>query len=205
MKIFLCRLLIGWLLVLGLQGVRAEALMEEGQTVVYKVTHHSAAGDLESFIAYSLAGLTEAGYWLQRTTHMQSPESQPLSITQNLLDAGTHQPLRYIKYRPANMGRPAIAVDLPLEEMGKDEVFPAPLTDAFTDAGTLAVPSGSFAVRVVNTGKFTIWANPDVPVLGVVKVETPDWTMELFRIEPHAADLLPNKPPKGGRAVVEEE
>ncbi len=204
MKIYIGWLMIGTLVLIGMPAFETAALMEEGQTVVYKVTHHSTAGDLESFTAYSLAGLTDAGYWLQRTTHMQRPESQPLSITQNLLDADSHQPLRYIMYRPANMGRPAVAVDLPLEEMGKDEVFPTPITAAFHDAGTLEVPAGVFAVQAAEIDKFTIWANADVPVLGVVKVEAPDWTMELFRIEPQATDLLPNKPPKGGRAFVEE-
>ncbi len=205
MKRCACWIIVGLLVLIGVQTFEVAALMEEDQTAIYKVIHHSAAGDLESFTAYSLAGLTNAGYWLQRTVHMQRPETQPLSITQNLLDAASHQPLRYIKYRPAKMGRPANAIDLPLEEMGKDEIFPTPVSDAFKDAGNLDVPAGVFAAQVAEVGKFTIWINPDVPVLGVVKVEAPDWTMELFRIEPQAADLLPNKPPKGGMAYVDEE
>ena len=40
--------------------------------------------------------------------------------------------------------------------------------------------------------------NADVPVLGVVKAETKDWVMELFRITENTEDLLPQKPPKGG-------
>jgi hypothetical protein len=178
--------------------------MEEGQTIIYKVIHHSTAGDLESFAAYSVAGVTETGYWLQRTTHMHDPETQPLSITQTLLDTDTHEPLRYVKHRPANMGRPPVAVDLPLSEMGRDEIFPVPASDAFRDDGMLEVPAGEFAVQVAQFEKLTIWINPEVPVLGVIKIEAPDWTMELFRIDDHANDLFPKKPPKGGRVYIEE-
>jgi hypothetical protein len=182
------------------------ALNEEGQTIIYKVTHHSSAGDLASYVAYSIAAKEQQAYWLQRTTHMQSPESQPLSITQTLLDGETHAPLRYIMHRPPNMGRPAVVVDLPVAEMGKDEIFPTPITNDFSDSGALQVAAGTFAVKTARIGEeFTVWASPDVPVLGVVKVEAPDWTMELFRIDPYAEDLLSPKPPQGGRVYLKEE
>jgi hypothetical protein len=102
------------------------------------------------------------------------------------------------------MDRPAVVVDMPLEEMGKDEVFPTPITEAFTDAGRLQVQAGEFTVWEGQQGDFTLWVSPDVPVLGVVKVETPEWTMELFRIDPSVTDLFPKKPPKGGRVFLEE-
>lgn len=181
-------------------------LNEEGQTVIYKVTHHASGGDLESYTAYSIAAKEQVGYWLQRTTHIQSPDSQPLSITQTLLDSETHEPLQYIMHRPPNMGRPAVVIDLPLAEMGKNEIFPTPLTNDFSDSGSLQVDAGTFAVKTARIDdKFTVWASPEVPVLGVVKVETPDWTMELFRIDPYAEDLLTSKPPKGGRIYLKEE
>lgn len=205
MKTYIWSVMLGCILLLGGGIFEADALMEEGQTVIYRVTHHSVAGDLGSFVACSVAGITEDGYWLQRTTHMQDPDSQPLSITQTLLDSVTHEPLRYIMYRPAKMGRPANVVDLPLERMGKDEVLPTLITDEFSDGGTLEVAAGTFAVVTKQTEKFTIHANPDIPVLGVALIEAPDWTMELFKIDAQAKDFFPEKPPKGGMVYVPEE
>ena len=200
------RVIVGLSIILSVSGSDGWALNETRYTVIYKVTHHSAMGDLESYTAYSVVAEEEEGYWLQRTTHMQSPESRPLSITQTLLNSQTHEPLRYIMHRPANMGRPPVVVDRPLAEMGKDEILPIPITDAFSGAGNLSVAAGTFAVKTGRVDdKFIVWVNSEVPVLGVVKAETPDWTMELFRIDPHAEDLLVPKPPKGGRVYLKEE
>ena len=195
--------LLNLVFVLLFSTIAAYSLGETEQTVIYQITHHTNAGELTSYTTYSIVAQEKAGYWLQRTTHMQI-DSKPLSITQTLLESSTHKPLRYIMHRPARMDRPAIVVDMPLEEMGKDEVLPTPITDAFADAGRLQVQAGEFAVWQGQVGEFSLWANPDVPVLGVVKVETPEWTMELFRIEPSVTDLFPHKPPKGGRVFLEE-
>jgi hypothetical protein len=180
------------------------ALGEKDKTVIYKVTHHSAAGELTTYTAYSIVAQEKAGYWLQRTTSKQ-PDSQPLSITQTLLDNFTHKPLRYIMHRPANMKRPANVIDLPLEQMGKDEILPTPITNAFADAGRIQVAAGTFAAKQGQIGNSTLWISFDVPVLGVIKVETPEWMMELVRIDPNVVDLLPQKPKKGGIVYLKEE
>ena len=74
-------------------------------------------------------------------------------------------------HRPANMGRPPVVVDQPLAEMGKDEILPIPITDAFSDAGTLNVAAGIFAVKTGRVDdKFIVWVNSEVPVIGVVRV-----------------------------------
>jgi hypothetical protein len=182
----------------------AYALEEKDKTVIYQVTIHSNAGDLISYTAYTIATQEKTGYWLQRTTATQ-PDSKPLSITQTLLDNTTHKPLRYIMHRPANMNRLENVIDFPLEQMGTDEVLPTPITADFADAGRIQVAAGTFEVQQAHIGGQTLWVNPDVPVLGVVKAETADWTMELVRIDPQAIDLLPKKPQKGGIVYLNEE
>ncbi len=178
------------------------ALRETDRTVIYKITYQSTAGKLTTYTAYSIVAQTESGYWLQRTTFMQ-PDSDPLSITQTLLNASTHEPLRYIMHRPANMKRPENVIDLPLEQMGKDEILPTPITNAFADTGRLQVAAGAFEVKQGQVRDSMLWVSPDVPVLGVVKVETPEWTMELFRIDHAVVDLLPKKPEKGGIVYID--
>jgi len=173
------------------------ALGETDRTVIYKVTQHTTAGELTSYTAYSIVAREESGYWLQRTTHLRLG-SKSLSITQTLLNDFTHKALRYIMHRPANMKRPENVIDLPLEKMGKDEILPTPITKAFTDAGQVQVAAGTFEAKQGQVGDFMLWVSPDVPVLGVVKVEAPEWTMELLRIDHTAADLLSKKPKKGG-------
>ena len=180
------------------------ALGEKDKTEIYKITHHTKAGELVTYTGYSIVVQEKAGYWLQRVTSKQ-PDSQPLSITQTLLDNATHKPLRYIMHRPANMNRPALVSDLPLDQMGKDEILPTPITNAFTDAGQVQVAAGTFAAKQGQVGDFKLWVSPDAPVLGVVKAETPEWTMELFRIDPKVVDLLPQKPKKGGSVPMKEE
>jgi hypothetical protein len=182
----------------------AFALEEKDTTVIYKVTTHSKAGDLINYVAYSIVAQDKADYWLQRTTSNE-PDSQPLSITQTLIDSKTHKPLQYIMYRPERMNRPANVADFPLTEMGKDEILPLPITSEFADAGHIQVPAGDYAVKQAQVGPATRWVSPDVPVLGVVKAEAPDWTMELFRIDSKAADLLPQKPQKGGVVYLKTE
>jgi hypothetical protein len=180
------------------------ALGEKDKTVIYKIISHTKAGDLITYTAYSIVAHEKSGYWLQRTTSMQ-PDSKPLSITQTLLDDLTHEPLRYIMHRPANMEHPDNVLDLPLEKMGKEEILPTPLTKAFAEAGRVQVAAGTFEAKQGQFGDFMLWVNLDVPVLGVVKAETPDWTMELVRIDPRAVDLLPKKPKKGGIVYLNEE
>jgi hypothetical protein len=181
------------------------ALGETDQTIIYKVIHRTSAGELTSYTAYSIVAREESGYWLQRTTSMQPDFKTLLSITQSLLNDSTHEPLRYIMHRPANMKRPENVIDLPLEKMGKDEILPTPITDAFADVGQVQVAAGTFEVKQGQVGGFMLWISPEVPVLGVVKVEAPDWTMELFRIENTAVDLLPKKPGKGGIVYLKDE
>jgi hypothetical protein len=161
------------------------ALGETDQTIIYKVQE-------------------KTGYWLQRTTSMQPDFKTLLSITQTFLNNSTHEPLRYIMHRPANMKRPENVIDLPLEKMGKDEILPTPISEAFADAGQVQVAAGVFEARQGQAGDFMLWVSPDVPVLGVVRVEAPDWSMELFRIDVTAGDLLPKKPQKGGIVYLKE-
>lgn len=175
-----------------------DALGETDQTIIYKITHQTTAGELTSYTAYSIVAREESGYWLQRTTSMQADFKTLLSITQTLLNNSTHEPLRYIMHRPANMQRPENVLDLPLEKMGQDEILPTPITEAFASAGQVQVAAGTFEAKQGQVGDFMLWVSPDVPVLGVVKVQAPDWTMELFRIDKTAGDLLPKKPQKGG-------
>lgn len=173
------------------------ALGEREKTVTYKFTHRTAAGELSTYAHYSIVVQEDEGYWLQRVTTMQ-PESAPLSITQTLLNDYTHEPLRYIMHRPAKMDQPENVIDLPLSKMGQDEILPTPVTGAFTEEERLQLESGTFDTQKGWNGKATLWINLDIPVLGVVKAETEEWTMELFQMSDHAEDLLPQKPPKGG-------
>jgi hypothetical protein len=187
---FCIMLLVGW-------ALNVQALGETDRTVVYKVTHQTKAGALSTYAAYSIVAQEETGYWLQRTTSMQ-PDSELLSITQTLLDDLTHEPLRYIMHRPGNMDTPENVLDLPLTKMGQEEILPMPLTNAFAEAGQVQVPAGMFDARKGYVDDGWYWVSLDVPVLGVVKAERPEMTMELFRIEQGAVDLLPQKPPKDG-------
>jgi hypothetical protein len=180
------------------------ALGETDQTIIYKVTHQTTAGELTSYIVYSIVAREKTRYWLQRTTSMQPDFKTLLSITQTLLNDSSYEPLRYIMHRPANMKRPENVIDLPLEKMGKDEILPTPVTDAFADAGQVQVAAGIFEAKQGQAGDFMLWVSPDVPVLGVVKVEALEWTMELFRINDTAVDLLPKKPEKGGIVYLKE-
>ena len=191
-------------LILMIWASSVYALGETDHTVVYKVTHHSKTGELISYAAYSIVAQGKSGYWLQRTTSMEPDFKTLLSITQTLLNDSSYEPLRYIMHRPANMKRPENVIDLPLEKMGKDEILPTPITEAFTDAGQFQVAAGTFEVKQGQVGGFMLWISPDTPVLGVVKVEAPDWTMELFRIDNTAVDLLPKKPEKGGIVYLKE-
>ena len=178
-------------------SITAFALGETGKTLTYKVTHNTAAGKLTTYAHYSIVAHAEAGYWLQRTTSMR-PDSKPLSITQTLLDDYTHEPLRYIMHRPAKMDRPPSVIDLPLSEMGKDEILPTPLIGAFTEDAHLQLEAGSFDTKKGWDGHATLWVSLDIPVLGVAQAETQDWTMELVRIKDGAVDLLSQKPSEGG-------
>ena len=173
------------------------ALGEREKTVTYKFTHRTAAGELTTYAHYSIAAQEGEGYWLQRVATLQ-PESAPLSITQTLLDDYTHEALRYIMHRPAKMDQPENVIDLPLSKMGQDEILPTPETGAFTEEERLELAAGAFDAKKGWNGKATVWINLDIPVLGVVKAETEEWTMELFRMSDRAEDLLSQKPPKGG-------
>lgn len=190
-------------ILLLLMTVHVYALGETDRTVMYKITHYSTAGNLTSYTAYSIVAPEESGYWLQRTTHIQI-DSKPLSITQTLLDDVTHEPLRYIMHRPANMNRPPSVIDLPLEKMGKDEILPTPITESFVDAGRIQVAAGEFEAQRGEVGNRRLWVGLEVPVVGVIKVEAPEWTMELFQIDYHVEDLLSKKPVKGGMVYLEE-
>jgi hypothetical protein len=172
-------------------------LGEREKTVTYKFTHRTAAGELITYAHYSIVAQEGGGYWLQRVATMQ-PESAPLSITQSLLDDYTHEPIRYIMHRPAKMDQPENIIDLPLSKMGQDEILPTPVTGAFTEEERLQLASGTFDTKKGWNGKATLWVNLDIPVLGVVKAEMEEWTMELFQISDAAEDLLPQKPPQGG-------
>lgn len=198
-KHILCLLGIAGLLLIGVSTV--SALDEKDKTVIYKVMHYNK---LVTYTAYSIVAQEKGGYWLQLVASSQ-PDSQPLSITQTLLAEKTHKPLRYIMHRPANMSRPANVIDLSLTEMGKDEVLPTPIGKTFTDAGQVQVAAGTFAAKQGQVGKATLWVSADAPVMGVIKAATPDWTMELFRIDPKVVDLLPQKPKKGGVVYLKEE
>ena len=201
MKRQISQLIIVILVCIG-YAVTGYALGETQQTVLY-VTTYKGSQTPPVYTSYSIVAHAESGYWLQRTTSIQ-PDSEPLSITQTLLDNDTHKPLRYIMHRPANMKQPERVVDLPLSEMGKDEVLPTPLTNAFKESAHLEVPAGTYDTKKGQNGNDTLWLSLDIPVLGVAKAEMKDWTMELFRIDHNVVDLLPNKPPKGGIVPVNE-
>lgn len=195
---------LGGLLVLFLLSTSSVfALGEREKTVTYKFTHHTTAGDLTTYIHYSIAAQEDEGYWLQRVTTMQR-DSAPLSITQTLLNDYTHEPLRYIMHRPAKMNQPANVIDLPLSRMGQDEILPTPLTGAFSDEEQVQVEAGTFTAQKGSDGRSVLWVNLEIPVLGVIKAETEDWTMELVQIQDNAEDLLPKKPPKGGIVYLDE-
>jgi len=177
------------------------AFEDTQQSVVYLVTYKTAqAADAEAvkvFVTYTIAAREDTTYWLQRTTAVNA-DAGPLSITQTLLDDRTHQALRYIMHRPANMDRPENVIDLPLSKMGKDEILPVPITAAFSEETDIQVAAGTYAAYKGEKDRITLWLNAEVPILGVVKAETPDWTMELFSLTDAVEDLLPQKPPKGG-------
>ena len=182
-------------------AVNAYALQETQQTVVYEVTYKAQqttdAVSAPIYVAYTVVAPFETAYWLQRATSMKI-DSTPLSITQTLLDARTHQALRYIMHRPANTNRPENVIDLPLSKIGKDEIFPVPMTTASAEKRDIQVAAGSYTAHKGKKELFSLWLHADVPVLGVVKAEAKDWVMELFRITDNAKDLLPQKPPKVG-------
>ena len=194
--------LLGSVLLVISLATAAFALGEPDKMVTYKVTYHTSAGTSVLFTSYSVVATAEGGYWLQRTTAM-SPDAEPLSITQTLLDASTHQPQRYIMYRPAKMNQPASVVDLPLAKMGKDEILPMTITGTATEQ--LQLEAGTFDTQKRTDGEVTFWGAADVPVLGIAKVETPEWIMEAFSIQDGVIDLLPEKPASGGTVYLEEE
>jgi len=193
---------LSMVLVVGLCPSLLYALGETDRTVIYQVTSRTSAGESVMYSVYSIVATETSGYWLQRTIALQ-PDGKPLSITQTLLDTFTHQPRRYIMHRPANQQRPENVIDLPLEKMGQEEILPTPLTSAFTDAGQMQVPGGTFAAQQGQDGDVTLWLSLDAPVLGVIKAERPEWTMELYRIDPQVTDLLPKKPKPGGIVYLE--
>lgn len=193
---------------IGVAGfaMSAHALGETDTTVTYKVMTHSSAGDLVTYTSYNIADVEDGGYWLQRTTYM-TPDAEPLSITQTLLDNDTHAAKRYIMHRPANMDRPESVIDLPLAKMGKEEILPCPMPES-TDRDSVIraqVEAGIFAIQEVDINGALLWVSADVPVLGVAKVETKEWTMELISIENVSEDLFPNKPTSGGVVYLNEE
>ena len=124
------------------------ALGETQQAVIYLVTYKTAqttnAANLSVYVTYTIVARSETAYWLQRTTSIKL-DAGPLSITQTLLDDRTHQALRYIMHRPANMDRPENVIDLPLSKMGKEEIFPTPITKAFPEKTRLQVAAGTYA------------------------------------------------------------
>ncbi len=181
----------------------ALALGEKGKTLTYKVIHLTAAGKLTTYTHYSIVAQEKNAYWLQRTTTM-SVDSKPLSITQTLIHDLTHEPLRYIMHRPAKMNRPENVIDLPLAKMGQDEILPTPLTGAFSESVRLQLQVGMFDTMKGRDGDVVLWVSRDVPVLGVAKVETSEWTMELIGITAKAVDLFSKKPPKGGIVYLED-
>ncbi len=175
----------------------AFALGETGTTVVYRVTHTTPAGTLSTYASYRIVAHEKHGYWLQRTITL-TPESAPLSVTQTLFDDFTHEPLRYIMHRPAKMGRPENVIDLPLSKMGKDEILPVPGGKPGANSTPLQTDIGVFETREVVIDGTQFWLSLQIPVLGVVKAATEEWTMEVVRISQGAEDLLPKKPPQGG-------
>ena len=185
-------------------AMSAHALGETDVTVTYKVTTHSSAGDVVVYTNYNIAATEDGGYWLQRTTHT-TPDSKPLSITQTLLDSETHAAKRYIMHRPANMDRPESVIDLPLAKMGKEEILPTPAAESASGTVQIETEAGTFAAQEVAADGATLWLSADAPVLGVVKAETKDRTMELVSIENVSEDLFPNKPAPGGVAYMNEE
>ena len=183
-------------------SVTGYALGETQQTVLYVMTYKGSQTP-PMYTSYSIVASTESGYWLQRTTSLQ-PDSRPLSITQTLLDTETHKPLRYIMHKPANMKQLERVVDLPLSEMGKDEVLPGSLLKASKEHARVEVPAGTYDTQKGQDENVTVWLNLDIPVLGVVKAEMKDWTMELFQIDHNVVDLLPKKPLKDGMVHMNE-
>jgi hypothetical protein len=179
------------------------ALGETGKTLTYKVLHDTAAGPLTTYVSYSIASQEENGYWLQRTTSMK-PDSQPLSITQTLLDDYTHEPLRYIMHRPAQMNRPESVIDLPLSKMGKDEILPTPLIETLSEPITLRLEAGTFETQKGQKEGVILWLSLEIPVMGIARVETQESSMELIRITDTAGDLLSKKPPPGGVVYLQE-
>ena len=185
-------------------AMSAYALGETGTTVTYKVTTHSSAGDLVNYTSYNIAAIEGDSYWLQRVTYM-TPGANPLSITQTLLDHKTYTAKRYLMHRPANMDRPESVIDLPLAKMGKEEILPNPAAESASGTAQIETEAGTFTAQEVAADGATLWLSADAPVLGVVKVETNDWTMELIRIENASEDLFPNKPAPGGVVYMNEE
>lgn len=185
-------------------AMSAYALGETDVTVTYKVTTHSSAGDLVVYTSYNIAATEDGGYWLQRVTHL-TPDAKPLSITQTLLDSETHAAKRYIMHRPANMDRPESVVDLPLAKMGKEEILPNPAAGSASGTVQIETEAGAFNTQETAADNATLWLSADVPVLGVAKAETTDWTMELVSIANASEDLFLNKPAPGGVVYMNEE
>lgn len=185
-------------------AMSAYALGETDTTVTYKVTTHSSAGDLVNYTSYNIAAIEGGSYWLQRVTYM-APGANPLSITQTLLDRKTHAAKRYLMHRPANMDRPESVIDLPLAKMGKEEILPNPNAESASGTIQITTEAGSFVTQEIAADHITVWVSADAPVLGVVKVETSDWTMELISVENTSEDLFPNKPAPGGVVYMNEE
>ncbi len=196
-------ILLGFIVLYFVFATTAYALGETGKTLTYKITHNTSAGTLTTYTYYSITAQEENGYWLQRTTTMYQ-DSKPLSITQTLIDDFTHEALRYIMHRPAKMNTPASVIDLPLGEIGKDEVLPTPATGAFSASERIQLETGTFETRKGQVGDVTYWVSLEIPVMGVAKVETQEWTMELVQIVDRVTDLLPQKPPKGGIVYLKE-
>ena len=183
--------------------VAAFALEERGITVIYKVTHITLAGQLTTYVRYSVAAYQKTGHWLQRTTSMKI-DSRPLSITQTFLGDYDYEPLRYIMYRPAKMNRPPSVIDLPLDQMGQDEVLPLPIEEVLGEVVSVQTEAGTFETKQVRHKNALLWLTLDIPVLGVAKAETEEWGMEFIRIDDTAKDLLPKKPPPGGVVYLKE-
>jgi hypothetical protein len=196
-------ILLGFIALYIVYAATAYALGENGKTLTYKITHDTSAGKLITYSHYNIAAQEENGYWLQRTTTMYQ-DSDPLSITQTLIEDFTHEALRYIMHRPAKMNTPANVIDLPLAKMGKDEVLPTPLTGAFSEPERVQLEAGTFETKKGQVGDVTYWVSLEIPVMGVAKVATNEWTMELVQIVDNATDLLPQKPPKGGIVYLKE-
>ena len=182
----------------------AFSLGEEQFTVSYKVVHTTSAGELTSYAHYSIVASEQDGYWLQRVISM-TPDSKPLSMTQTLLDNETHEALRYLMHRPAKMDRPPSVIDLPLERMGKDEILPVSPEGLSGATEQIRTEAGDFETLKISEDHAMLWLSAEVPVLGVARAQTDEFTMELIHVSDSAHDLFSKKPPKGGVVYLENE